>query len=328
MSVDGSIDYSNYTLDDLIQARGSVNRYSYPRNAQMIDHWINVREGKIPSDTLPPEPLPIEADDSTISEEILTVTPEKKKIDEQFSPPRELSFSKVISDTFLIVWNRKTDLLRVLAPLYIIIILIEFLGLLMADQLGVAGGISISIVSSVAYAMFAVTCHRIVLLGNDSIPRFGILVPSKREFSFWGMTIALTLGIAFIGVAFSMATSFFFIGASLHISPWITVIIIGAPFLYFSARMSLAFPAIALDNFQSLGWCWSATRGNGLSLVALLLIPVTPIYLINYFFKENETLMISGAITLAGFAFAILGIIFISLSYKELCVEVEAGSLV
>ncbi len=48
------IDYSQYNLQELYEARFNVNMQKYPRNAELIEHWIKVREGEIPPE--PPEP--------------------------------------------------------------------------------------------------------------------------------------------------------------------------------------------------------------------------------------------------------------------------------
>lgn len=47
------IDYSKYSLRELYEARSNVNRDVYPRNAEMIDHWIGVREGHSPLEESP-----------------------------------------------------------------------------------------------------------------------------------------------------------------------------------------------------------------------------------------------------------------------------------
>lgn len=63
------IDYSKYPLQSLYEARSNVNREQYPRNAQMIDHWIKARESEVPYS----EPQPAEkkkSDSATTASEI------------------------------------------------------------------------------------------------------------------------------------------------------------------------------------------------------------------------------------------------------------------
>ncbi len=49
------INYNTYSLRELYESRHNVNKRIYPRNAELIEHWIKIREGEIPSETPEPE---------------------------------------------------------------------------------------------------------------------------------------------------------------------------------------------------------------------------------------------------------------------------------
>jgi len=79
------------------------------------------------------------------------------------------------------------------------------------------------------YTLFAVTCHRIVLLGETSVPKYGLLSWTSRETRFFGWLFVLffyallivgpvllvTFGAVFLGVPFFKGYEkyWFFLGA-------------------------------------------------------------------------------------------------------------------
>lgn len=50
-----NIDYSDYTLNELHEARSGVDKDKFPNNAAQIDYYIKIKEGFIAEDSKPPE---------------------------------------------------------------------------------------------------------------------------------------------------------------------------------------------------------------------------------------------------------------------------------
>jgi len=123
------------------------------------------------------------------------------------------------------------------------------------------------------YTVFAVTVHRVVLLGHQSIPWYGQFPFTKREIQF-GVYVLGAWILFFIIFSFSgniilsvinglnfseLVVSGGFIGAMIHLSFLV-------PAGYVLSRVSLGFPAIAIDNY--FGWksIWSISKGNSFRL--------------------------------------------------------------
>lgn len=108
------------------------------------------------------------------------------------------------------------------------------------------------------HVIIAVTTHRIILLGDDSINKYWTLVVTKRELMFFLHLIGLFL---IIGALFA----FFLI----PIIGWaISLLLIS----WVSGRLSLVFPAIAIDKDVSFRYSWDATRDYQVIMFAVVAI--------------------------------------------------------
>ena len=310
------VDYSDYSLKELYEAQRNVNRESYPRNAELIDHWILIREGKLPEGTPPPPPKPVESPpESTRSVEPYRPLPEP----EPLPPAKKLPVSKVVADALALLWTRKVDLLRALTLPYVLVLLLEYCNVLVFSEVGFGGALALSALSSLVYASFAVTCHRLVLLGNDSVPLLGVLVPGMRVLNFWLCTILLSVTLSILSVIVALPVGMIFD------QPWIPLLLVAIPALYIFSRLSLLFPAIAIDDDRIVTRAWLFSRENGLRMMALIVIPVLPGYFGHYLFADSESMLIGSLIQLGGFLFAVIGIILVYLSYQELRDETILG---
>src|SRR5260221_6060714 len=92
------------------------------------------------------------------------------------------------------------------------------------------------------YTLFAVTCHRIVLLGETSVPKYGLLSWTSRETRFFGWLFVLffyvLLVMAPIGLAMFAAT--FFVDISFregYAKYWGLLAVV--PAMYVAARLAV-----------------------------------------------------------------------------------------
>jgi hypothetical protein len=96
-------------------------------------------------------------------------------------------------------------------------------------------------------------------------------------------------------------------------------LIMQAPALYLLARWSTMLPAIALGHEWSPRTAWQQTRGNGWRLaLVVFLIPWLLDAAVDWAYDYSGSAMLVGLIAIARAAFLALGVIALSLSYREL----------
>ncbi len=123
------------------------------------------------------------------------------------------------------------------------------------------------------YAVFATVVHRVVLLGDRSLPHPWGLFWTEREtrflgwlFGIWLLYLALALPQALIRMLFSPAED----GVDVA---WIGTILGYIVVSYFYGRFALVLPATAIDRRSSFWESWDMSRGHGLPIAMALVIP-------------------------------------------------------
>ncbi len=113
------------------------------------------------------------------------------------------------------------------------------------------------------YAVFAITTHRILLLGEDSVSEWGLRAWTARETSF-----ALHLiGISLLFFPLGMLAVVPFVGA-------VVALLLGC---WIAGRLSLVFPGIAVERGVSFGQSWEETEHH--QLLMFLVVLVVPVLL-------------------------------------------------
>ena len=132
---------------------------------------------------------------------------------------------------------------------------------------------------------FAVACHRLILIGDDTVSRFGLTRWTLREtrFFLW-MLFAYIIGCLFmlLGNAALVAGTFFMAKAygfstktmSLvmeHPAFFPALMVLATiPFSYIVGRVSLLLPATAIDLQPSFSSAWDLSEGNGWRVAILV----------------------------------------------------------
>ena len=131
----------------------------------------------------------------------------------------------------------------------------------------------------IPYALFILTCHRIFLLGDASVPRFGIWRWHYREVQFLGWLLTLYF------IYYLALSPIFFVawstpaptpeqnlieGARIMLGPLMFVILLLAA--YVLARLSMLVPAAALEHRPTIKKVWALTRGFGIQLFVLVVL--------------------------------------------------------
>ena len=170
------------------------------------------------------------------------------------------------------------------------------------------------------YALFAVVVHRTVILGSESLPnRYGIFW-SARETRFVGWTIALfilTLGLAFfIGIGATI------LAGALPPGPLTFLVLFGVWFVvaYIYTRLSMLFPATAIDDATSFERAWQLTDGNGIRMIVVMLLTVGVVFALTLgiahlisagFFAQIVNVLLS-------FVVMLVGVCAVSVTYRQL----------
>lgn len=117
------------------------------------------------------------------------------------------------------------------------------------------------------YAVFAVSCHRIILLGADSLPNAYGLYWSARETRFLGWFILVAIIYTLLSLPLYVATlilpGWFH---DLQLS-WYLLLFLTA---YIEGRISMVLPASAVDERSSISDSWRMTQGYGLAIAVAL----------------------------------------------------------
>ena len=177
-----------------------------------------------------------------------------------------MNIKRIIWGAFGYVYVLGTVFIKaLLIPIAALIILdIIFAGQSERKSTGALVGLSVFI-----HTIIAITTHRIILLGPNSIPEWGIYIPRKREFYFAIHLIGL--GVFMIPVSLTIILLSLFMPTSTTTFVAALVIYLLA-FSYIAARFSLVFPAIATDQSLSFSDSWKATRSHQLSMIMVVAI--------------------------------------------------------
>ncbi len=180
------------------------------------------------------------------------------------------------------------------------------MGFIPQDPEAISGALVLLTAATTAFlhTIVAISTHRIVILGPDSVPKWGITSWSLRETRF----LLYLFGVAF-GVA--MLASF----AVLLPQPIGLALMAGVAIVMFSA-LSLVFPAVALEHPISLQQAWAMAQGNFFPLIVCvwvfpicMVLPVVALSLIPY------TQPLTAILQLAA---NVLTVAALSLAYSEI----------
>ena len=170
----------------------------------------------------------------------------------------KLSIGKVIAGSIAIVIDRWPQLVRALAILFVISVVIGWMPVDPQNPLltGILLGIQLPV-----HTLFAITTHRVVLMGEGAVPRWGIGGWGRREISF----ILHLLGLTFAAM--------FLMALGLVLPPPLAVLVAIGIAVVFSS-LSLVFPAIAVGDELDVAGAWNLAEGYRLLMVvAVCLFP-------------------------------------------------------
>ena len=167
-------------------------------------------------------------------------------------------FSSVVFGAVGCVFALKKPLAKALLLPFILLTCLEVVS---SFDPAVPLAIVLAILSVLVQTLFAITTHRMILLGPGSVPEWGIVSWTKREtlFTLYVLGIALAM-IPFVVLVYIPSVGFFL------------AVIVGA---WVMARLSLVFPGIAVDQGVTFGSSWALTKDDQiLMLFAVIIFPI------------------------------------------------------
>ncbi len=218
-----------------------------------------------------------------------------------------MRFKDVILAAFGYVFEYRRPLAKALLIPFVVYLITDALMLLEPD---LAVSLALWITTVVVQTVFAITTHRIILLGPGAVPEWGIFKWSRRETRF-----ALhMLGLGLVVIPAVILGFIPLIGG---------LIALGVIFWLFS-RLSLVFPAIAIDHDASFRSSWELTRDRQMLMFlvvmvfpALLAIPAYALSFIPY------TFILTSSLTTFLTVFMVAAL---SVTYRLVCREEDEGT--
>lgn len=144
-----------------------------------------------------------------------------------------------------------------------------------SDELNSFSSAVLTLLSIVVQTLFAITTHRIILLGPEAVPKWGLFKWSKRE-TFFALHL---LGLGIISTLILM----------LVFIPFVGLLFASGLIIWGVGRLSLVFPGIAVDQGVTFKLSWAITKNHQMLMClvvavfpTLLLIPTIPLSFLPY----------------------------------------------
>lgn len=177
-------------------------------------------------------------------------------------------YKKIINLTFLPVFENKTALMQALLIPLILIIILTKLSLFFTSNIAV---VLLNLPILLLNISIAITTHRILLLGPNSIPTWGSFSLGKREGSFFLMSIVLSLIMVPFALVVALVVSLK-LPAAISIS---TIVLMGIFALMCFCRLCLVLPSVAIDNRLTLAESWRYTKNYKLlTFFTIIIFPL------------------------------------------------------
>jgi hypothetical protein len=235
--------------------------------------------------------------------------------------PGPIPVVSIIRDAIVIPWRKRATMFRALLGISAILIALEMILPPVGErqQMSPVSSLVFAVLLGLAFTVFAVTCHRLVLLGGESVPKYGLTKWSSRETRFVGWALLGYFCILSVWVLLSIPVLGLLLMFHLSSNPWVLVVVylVMIPCGYVFARLSVLLPATAVDERPNVKWAREVTEGNGWRLVLIVgVLPVVlwagPSYLLGH------SLFVDVLIHVAACLLYVVQIAALSLSYQHL----------
>ena len=240
---------------------------------------------------------------------------------------KKLPVINTLKKAFLLVKRNANSLIKSLLPSGILILFLNLIDQFEYLPEGKPILLLFFVVSSVLFTLFAITCHRTILLGNESVPKYGVNSWTSREWRFLWRGIVAYFYLILLFVAVMVPLSFLASSVSNEFGFIEIIIVLGIlPGIYIFSRLSILFPATAIE--KKVGWDWAldTSKNNGWRLVVVIgLIP----FLLNLILSHSlgTFFILDVFLELLGIIVTIFEIAVLSMAFKFLSESTEAMPL-
>ena len=88
---------------------------------------------------------------------------------------------------------------------------------------------------------------------------------------------------------------------------------------YIFARLSLVFPAIAIDVRTSMKWSWKISENNGIRMLFIIgALPWVTFIFLDLLWRENGSMLEYVFLSLLGYIVVAIEVFILSLAFKKL----------
>jgi hypothetical protein len=242
----------------------------------------------------------------------------------------KLPIDKVIVGAFLMPWwNRRVYSTALVLPTLLSCAVWIFI-VLSSNSVSMMASWLYYFLYIMCFSIFAVTCHRLILVEHSEHKKGIHLSFTSREIKFFVWVVGIYIFIAIIQmipmtIYYNYVLQYGNGGEVIGVnSNALVQFIISIPAMYVLGRLSLVFPAVAIDKPISLSRSWSYTRNNGLRMFFIVgLFPAILSVMLGAFTRDEATLIEQ---VILGFVFYLIfaiEIFALSLSYKEIIPNCE-----
>ncbi|MGZ5084236.1 MAG: hypothetical protein ACXWHB_00615 [Usitatibacter sp.] len=236
--------------------------------------------------------------------------------------PAKLPVFTMLYGAFVVPWAHRRAFAKALALPAAALVAIQVGSWQAGEEPGTSLQWATWAADAILWMLFAVICHRLVLLGLE--PKDVPIVPGwgARETRFlawllaiYVITLAVTMAALTVGTMLIQSLSPSLVQAIVDVASKL----IGT---YLFARLALVLPAAAIDAPTNLVSAWWRTRGNGWRMAVIVTgLPWGSGYLVSIVYGDEPGLMQAILVTVLGTALLVVEIAALSLSYRHL----EAG---
>lgn len=233
--------------------------------------------------------------------------------------PNRVPVLKIIAGSILIAWTNKARYSAGIALPTLLLVGIWGFWLTFWPEVQGAAAWGVWATYMAGFAIFAVTCHRLVLL-DDAESAFRLSV-TLRELKFLGWIILMYA--AYFALIFVPLTLFINLPFASDVVQdpdgfYYTRVILSAPVMYVLARFCLVLPATAIDRKSGLQWSWHTTRGNGWRIAIVIGLYPWLIGSAIWLLSRDEPTMVEWALTALLYYVGLAVQVFaLSLTYRE-----------
>lgn len=233
----------------------------------------------------------------------------------------KLPVGNILLGAMSIAWLRRRRYFDALTVPLLLFVLAWALSAVLGERMGGPySGWLILPVYAAGFALFAVACHRFVLIDEHRTLRERFVV-GLRELRFLGWLIGASL-IMFVVQALVISTLINLPGmeGGNGNGAFKAMQQIGSiPAYYVLGRISLVFPATAIDRPAGLAASWRMTQGNGWRMFVVVgLFPWLIDSVLSLVWREDATVVEETLLSLVGLVGFSMTIFALSFAYREI----------